>query len=53
MVSNIGGTNSLCQAGTTPGGGLRFLRTLHWFRPENALWLNTSRASGRSLRSIG
>ena len=23
-----------CQAGTTPGGGLRFSRTLHWFRPE-------------------
>ena len=23
-----------CQAGTTRGGGLRFSRTLHWFRPE-------------------
>ena len=43
MVSNIVGANSLCQAGTTPGGGLRYPRTLHWFRPENDLWQNTNR----------
>ncbi len=47
MVSNIVGANSLCQAGTTLGEGLRFSRTLHWFRPENTLLPNTSRLAFR------
>ena len=53
MVSNIGGVNSLCQAGTTPGGGLRFSRMLHWFRPENSVWADINQFTCRAAPFAG